>query len=316
MSLFSGKGNTRGGMRFVVIRDDNDVNVHQWSLSQSTVLIISVIAIVLSASALFFTTEFLTRYLYQAKLQEMRKKNQSIATVLTDLQASLDQMQQDMAELEGKDQALRTYANLPLIDQDIRRVGVGGYTENQTSNLESLIPGIDAKISDIEMDISELRRKVRLEKESYTTIYNAIKDNSQRLSSIPSIRPIEGGYLNTGMGYRSDPFSGEMRFHHGLDISANKGTPIYATADGKVVSAGKLGNYGKTIKINNSHGYRTFFAHLDKILVKRGQDIKRGDLIGQVGNTGRSTASHLHYEVHYFGTPQDPEHYFLARNLK
>ena len=76
MSLFSGKGNTRGGMRFVVIRDDNDVNVHQWSLSQSTVLIISVIAIVLSTSALFFTTEFLTRYLYQAKLQEIRKKNQ------------------------------------------------------------------------------------------------------------------------------------------------------------------------------------------------------------------------------------------------
>ena len=316
MSLFSGKGNTRGGMRFVVIRDDNDVNVHQWSLSQSTVLIISVIAIVLSASALFFTTEFLTRYLYQAKLQEVRKKNQSLVTVLTDLQASLDQMQQDMAELEEKDQALRTYANLPLIDQDIRRVGVGGYTENQTSNLETLIPGIDTKISDIEMNISELRRKVRLEKESYTTIYNTIKDNSQRLSSIPSIRPIEGGYLNTGMGYRNDPFSGEMRFHHGLDISANKGTPIYATADGKVVSAGKLGNYGKTIKINNSQGYRTFFAHLDKILVKRGQDIKRGDLIGQVGNTGRSTASHLHYEVHYFGTPQDPEHYFLARNLK
>ena len=74
MSLFSGKGNTRGGMRFVVIRDDNDVNVHQWSLSQSTVIIVSVIAIVLSASALFFTTEFLTRYLYQAKLQEVRKK--------------------------------------------------------------------------------------------------------------------------------------------------------------------------------------------------------------------------------------------------
>ena len=116
MSLFSGKWNTRGGMRFVVIRDDNDVNVHQWSLSQNTVIIISVIAIVLSASALFFTTEFLTRYLYQAKLQEVREKNQSLVTVLTDLQASLDQIQLDMAELEEKDQALRIYADLPLID--------------------------------------------------------------------------------------------------------------------------------------------------------------------------------------------------------
>ena len=142
MSLFSGKWNTRGGRLLGVIRDDNDVNVHQWSLSQNTVIIISVIAIVLSASALFFTTEFLTRYLYQAKLQEVRKKNQSLVTVLTDLQASLDQMQLDMAELEEKDQALRTYADLPLIDQDIRRVGVGGYTESRTSNLETLIPGL------------------------------------------------------------------------------------------------------------------------------------------------------------------------------
>ena len=316
MHLFSRKGTSSGGMRFVVIRDDSDVNVHQWSFSQGTVIAISLLSIILFASILFFTTEFLTQFLYQAKLREVREKNQSLVAVLTDLQTNLDLMQKDMAELEDKDKALRTYANLPLIDQDIRRVGVGGSAMNRTSNLEMLVPDIDAKISDIEMNISELRRKVRLEKESYTAIYNTIKDNSQRLSSIPSIRPLEGGYLNTGLGYRNDPFSGEIRFHHGLDISSNKGMPVYATANGRVVSASKLGNYGNTIKINHSHGYHTFYAHLHKILVKRGQEIKRGDLIGQVGNTGRSTASHLHYEVHYFGTPQDPEHYFLARNLR
>ena len=205
---------------------------------------------------------------------------------------------------------------MPPIDEDIRQVGVGGYTERKTSNISELLPGIDEKIMNIETDISELRRKVRLEKESYAAIYNTIKDNSQRLNSIPSIRPLEGGYLNTGIGYRNDPFTREKRFHHGLDISANKGTPVFATANGKIVSAGKLGNYGNTIKINHGHGYHTFYAHLKKILVKRGQDIKRADVIGQVGNTGRSTASHLHYEVHYFGTPQDPENYFLARNLK
>ena len=107
-------------MRFVVIRDDNDVNVHQWSLSQSTVIIISVIAIILSASALFFTTEFLTRYLYQAKLQEVRKKNQSLITVLTDLQASIDQMQLDMAELEEKDlRAIARQDQLEITRRDV-----------------------------------------------------------------------------------------------------------------------------------------------------------------------------------------------------
>ena len=303
-------------MRFVVIRDDSDVNVHQWSLSQGSFIATSVLVIVLSSALLFLTAEFLTHYLYEAKLEEMRDKNTSLVSLISELQSDLGVLQTDMSDLEEKDKALRTYANLPSIDQDIRRVGVGGYSERRKSSLSELLPGIDEKITSIEMDISELRRKVRLEKESYAAIYSTIKDNSQRLKSIPSIRPLDGGYLNTGIGYRNDPFTGEKRFHHGLDISANRGTLVYATADGKVVSAGKLGNYGNIIKINHGHGYHTFYAHLHKILVKRGAEIKRGNLIGQVGNTGRSTASHLHYEVHYFGTPQDPEHYFLARNLR
>ena len=91
----------------------------------------------------------------------------------------------------------------------MRQVGIGGYTDSKKSNLSELFPGIEEKINNIEMDISELSRKVRLEKESYTAIYNTIKDNSQRLTSIPSIRPLNGGYLNTGIGYRKDPFTGE-----------------------------------------------------------------------------------------------------------
>lgn len=316
MSIFQRKGKPRGGTRYVVIRDDSDVNVRQWSLSQGTVIAISLLSVVLSVSLLFFTAHFLTQFIYQAQLKEMREKNQSLVALLTDLQTRLDEMEVDVADLEEKDKALRTYANLPPIDEDIRRVGVGGYATRRTSDLQALFPSIEGKISQLEMDVGELRRKVRLEKESYTAIYNTIKDNSERLPSIPSIRPLDGGYLNTGIGYRNDPFTGEQRFHHGLDISATRGVPVFATANGKVVSIGKRGNYGNTIKLNHGYGYHTFYAHLHKILVRRGQEVKRGDMIGQVGNTGRSTASHLHYEVHYFGTPQDPEHYFLARTLR
>jgi murein DD-endopeptidase MepM/ murein hydrolase activator NlpD len=316
MMFFNRKGKPRGSMRFVIIRDDNDVNVQQWSLSQGSFLITSVLIVVLCTVLLAFTAEIMTRYLYETKLRDMRENNASLISVFADLQANLSNIQDDMEDLEEKDKALRTYANLPPIDQDMRQVGIGGYTDSKKSNLSELFPGIEEKINNIEMDISELSRKVRLEKESYTAIYNTIKDNSQKLTSIPSIRPLNGGYLNTGIGYRNDPFTGEKRFHHGLDISANRGTAVYATANGKVVSAGKMGNYGKTIKINHGYGYHTFYAHLHEISVQRGQKILRGDIIGQVGNTGRSTASHLHYEVHYLGTPQDPEHYFLARDLR
>ena len=316
MKFFNRKRKPRGSMRFVIIRDDNDINVQQWSLSQSSFIVTSILIIIICTVLLSFTAEVMTRYLYQSKLKDIREKNSSLVSMFADLQSNLSNIQDEMDQLEKKDKALRTYANLPPIDKDIRQVGIGGYTDIRKSNLSKLLPGIEEKINNIEMDISELARKVRLEKESYAAIYNTIKDNSQKLTSIPSIRPLNGGYLNTGIGYRNDPFTGEKRFHHGLDISANTGTIVYATANGKVVSAGTMGNYGKTIKINHGYGYHTFYAHLHEISVEKGQKISRGDIIGQVGNTGRSTASHLHYEVHFLGTPQDPEHYFLARDLR
>ena len=302
--------------RFVIISDDNDVNVNQWSISSKKLLILSSIIFFLSLILFFVSADYVTKYLYNEKLNNLKNKSNSMLTLIIDLQSTLDEMSLEVNDIEEKDKALRTYANLPLVDKDVRKVGIGGSQVKFSQDFESLIPGVNSKLSNIEMNIDELQRKIRLEKESYNTIYNTIKNNSQKLSSIPSIRPVEGGYLNSGLGYRKDPFTGEKRFHHGLDISANRGTAIYATADGKVVSAGKLGNYGITIKIKHGYGYDTFYGHLHKIFVKRGQNVKRGELIGQVGNTGRSTASHLHYEVHYLGTPQDPEHYFLSRNLK
>ena len=316
MNIFDNIFKKAKNFRFVIISDDNDVNVNQWSISSKRFFTVIFIFILLSAILFFVSADFATNYIYKEKLNDLRLKSNSMLDLIVDLQSTLDNINEEMIDIENKDKALRTYANLPLIDKDVRKVGVGGYQVKTLDNFELLIPGVNSKISVIEMNIDELQRKIRLEKESYAAIYNSIQNNSQRLSSIPSIRPVDGGYLNSGLGYRNDPFTGEKRFHHGLDISASRGTAIFATADGKIISAGKLGNYGNTIKIKHGHGYNTFYGHLHKILVKRGQDIKRGDLIGQVGNTGRSTASHLHYEVHYLGTPQDPEHYFLSRKMR
>ena len=303
-------------LRFLIISDDADVNVNQWSITGKKFIFLSSIISLLTLILFFVSADFLTKYLYKERLNNLKDKSSSMLTLIIELQSTINEMNEDIDDISEKDKALRTYANLPEIDKDVRKVGIGGSKTNFSQDFEDLIPGVNLKLSNIEMNIDELQRKIRFEKESYDIIYNTIKNNSQKLSSIPSIRPVDGGYLNSGLGYRNDPFTGEKRFHHGLDISANRGTAIYATANGKVVSAGKLGNYGNTIKIKHGYGYDTFYGHLHKIFVKRGQDVKRGELIGEVGNTGRSTASHLHYEVHYFGTPQDPEHYFLSRNMR
>ncbi|MAG20644.1 MAG: M23 family metallopeptidase [Candidatus Marinimicrobia bacterium] len=302
------------GVKLVVIRDSNS-DVHQWSLSQNTIVAVSILAVVLSTAVLIFSADILTRFMYKSRLEEVKQNNRSLISLLLDLRSDLDEMKVDMNQLEEKDRALRTYANLPAIDRDVREVGVGRLTTRR-SDLDELLPDIEEKVTQLEIDINELSRKVRLEKESFETVFDALKNSTEKLPSIPSIRPAGGGYLNSGFGYRNDPFSSEKRFHHGLDISAPNGTPVYSAADGKVVYASYKGTYGQSIKINHGHGYQSFYAHLMKMLVKPGEVVKRGDLIGEIGNTGRSTAPHLHYEVHYYGTPQNPKNYFFAGRLE
>lgn len=155
-------------------------------------------------------------------------------------------------------------------------------------------------------------------------VYNQIKsfdflkktaaDNSNRIAHIPAIQPLSSKYLKTmasGYGYRSDPVYGTTKFHEGMDFSADIGTPVYATGDGVVKTAGWESGYGNSIVIDHGYNYVTRFAHLSKILVKPGQSVKRGDLIGNVGNTGKSTGPHLHYEVRYKGQPQNPVNYYF-----
>jgi murein DD-endopeptidase MepM/ murein hydrolase activator NlpD len=165
------------------------------------------------------------------------------------------------------------------------------------------------------MDVEKLSREVNFEMKSYKSIYDEVQKNIHRIIRIPSIRPVEGGYLNSTFGYRNDPIDNVKRFHHGQDITVKSGSPVFAPADGEIKRAYYVGGFGNHIKIDHGLGYTTLFAHLSKLNVKHGQQVKRGDIIGLSGNTGRSTAPHLHYEIHYNGKPQNPLDYFFSENL-
>ena len=166
------------------------------------------------------------------------------------------------------------------------------------------------------MNVNALSRKVKLELNSYNNLYEVVRNHSDNLKYVPSIRPVQTGYLGSGFGYREDPFNGNTRFHYGQDIAVNSGTKVYAPADGKIKYAANQGGYGKVVKIDHSNGYRTIFAHLSKINVKAGMKVKRGDLIALSGNSGRTVGPHLHYEVHHYGAPQNPLDYFFSGYLK
>ena len=157
-------------------------------------------------------------------------------------------------------------------------------------------------------DMNTLEDRTTQLDRSMGMIDEAWNERLQLLAATPSIRPVRG-FFSHGYGWRKDPFTGEREFHQGVDIVANKGTPIRATADGVVTRATRYMGYGKMVHISHSYGMATRYAHMSEILVRPGQKVKRGDVIGKVGSTGRSTGPHLHYEVFRSGRREDPRKY-------
>lgn len=156
--------------------------------------------------------------------------------------------------------------------------------ENTFGLLKDLLSGLEDRLQNVRTDVDK---------------------RNQLAAATPSIWPTHG-WLSSSMGNRSDPFTGEKDFHPGLDISADKGDPVYATADGKVVNASLAGNYGNLVILDHGYGLETRYGHLSAFRVTAGQQVKRGDLLGQVGSTGRATSAHLHYEVRANGRILNP----------
>ena len=301
--------------RYAFISYD-DENGTQWDFSKRQLFIVVFLCVSIVGTGLFFATDYLTKILYQTKLKSLKRDYSQLSLTLSKLHQQMDLLSTHVINIEEKDRALRTYANMPQIDKDVRKLGIGGMEVVKPVKVENQLSDPASKLIDLEMNVDNLTRKVKLELASYSNIYNKVIKESDRLQSIPSIRPVNGGYINSGFGYRNDPFTSKPRFHYGQDITVSSGTNIYAPSDGVVKYAARQGGFGKVIKLDHGYGYRTIFAHLSKFYVKWGQKVKRGDLIGKSGNTGRSAGPHLHYEVHRNGVPQNPLDYFFSGYIK
>lgn len=158
--------------------------------------------------------------------------------------------------------------------------------------------------------LKELAQETRVEEVRQQELMLAMRENRGKLAVTPSIWPTEG-FVTSKFGYRSSPFTGQSSFHKGLDIAAPPGTPIYAPARGTVTAAGADGAYGLSVDISHGGGLSTKYGHMSKFVVKAGQAVERGQLIGHVGSTGRVTGPHLHYEVRINGVPTNPYAYIL-----
>ena len=214
------------------------------------------------------------------------------------LSQRLQQMENVMENIENRDNEIyRNYFEANPIPQEQRRAGFGGV--NRYKNLEGF--GNSGQIIATTKKIDILSRMLVVQSNSLDEIQALAEKKEELLAAIPTIQPIKKEDLKrmaSGYGWRTDPFTKKRRKHYGMDFSAKTGTPVYATGDGIVKRAdNRSSGYGRHIRIDHGFGYVSLYAHLSKYNVKRGQKVKRGEIIGYVGNTGRSVAPHLHYEI-------------------
>lgn len=227
------------------------------------------------------------------------------------LNKKLEQVESTLANIEKRDNNLyRAYFEASPIPEDQRKAGFGGI------NRYDYLEGFES--SDLIVNTTErldiLTKELVIQSKSLDEIELLAKNKESLLSSIPSIQPVKSSDLRrmaSGYGYRIDPFTKARRMHFGMDFSAKRGTPIYATGDGTVSRAdSRAAGFGKHVRIDHGFGYVTIYAHMDRYVVVKGDKIKRGDLIGYVGSSGRSVAPHLHYEIVKDGVKINPINFY------
>jgi len=248
---------------------------------------------------------------------KLEKDNEELTFYYDILQEDMNHVSEMLVSLQERDDNVyRAIYEAEPISSSIRNAGVGGtnrYKELLNKGLER-----EELVLETHQRIDKLKKQMYIQTKSYDELLELAKNKELFMASLPAIQPVSNKELNrlsSGFGLRMHPILKVRKMHPGIDFSAPKGTPIYATGDGVIKKVrSSFSGYGKQIEVDHGYGYVTKYAHLNAFNVKKGQKVKRGECIGYLGNTGRSTAPHLHYEVHKDNKKINPVHSF-SRDL-
>nr|WP_288836307.1 M23 family metallopeptidase [uncultured Flavobacterium sp.] len=275
------------------------------------------VALFLLASALFGFISFVillnTPYFDTPKDRLLIREIENLKLNYAFLNKKIDQLDNVVEAIEERDNNLyRTYFNTAPIPEEERKAGYKGankYKALQGYNNSQLVLQTTKRVE-------ILTKELVIQSQSLDYILKLAKEKNKLLAAIPAIQPVRNENLKhmaSGFGYRTDPFTKARKMHKGMDFTAKQGTPIFATGDGVIARADNTASgYGNHIVIRHGYGYETLYAHLSKYKCQRGQRVKRGDIIGLVGSTGRSEAPHLHYEVHKDGRVVNPLNFYYG----
>lgn len=284
------------------------VKVSTWDIVLNSLGFLSLSLIL--AIGIFYTYNLYFQSPVEARLE---KENEELKYYYELLQEEMTEASNMLTSLQERDDNVyRVIFEAEPIPASIRDAGVGGvnrYRDITKKNLERA-----DLVIDLHQTLDKLKKQMYIQTKSYDELLDMAANKEKFFAAMPAIQPVsneELKRLSSGYGVRIDPILKTKKMHTGVDFSAPKGTPIYATGDGTVkMVRSSLGGYGRQVEIDHGYGYVTKYAHMEMYNVKKGQQVKRGECIGYVGNSGKSTAPHLHYEVHKDNKKINPVHYF------
>ena len=322
----------RDKYKIILIKLDSFENSKEYQVSLFKLFsVVSLVFMFFSINMYFFSGDILN-YFESKEFSKMKNNNLGLSNTIEQQSEQLEYINELVDSLRLQEEKFRKLVKLPSIHSDTKKLGLSKRKHNDDQSFEEyqeLLPNNLIQLRDIAYQIDHMQRLLTLELISYNEILNTAEDNISRLQRYPSIHPVDfescrktkwiKGKKVTGNCYQSSKFGNRrhpvtLKWHHhdGDDYSANTGTSVFATADGKVEKSQYSGNSGNYILVNHGYGYKTYYGHLSKRIVKKGDKVERGDKIGEIGNTGRSTtAEHLHYEVQFNKQAKNPKDYFF-----
>jgi murein DD-endopeptidase MepM/ murein hydrolase activator NlpD len=256
-----------------------------------------------------------TYYFMSAKqaredMRGLRREARSHEVQMRKVASELENLKQQITKLNQMDKKIRIIANLQENPLEVQNAGVGGVGPE-----EGLLQSFQREagrgvLNRIKEEFGRLKNLAGQQETSFKSLEEQLREKQVLLASTPSIWPTQG-WLTCGFGNRQSPFTGLREFHRGVDVAGKLGTPVIAPADGVIVETGPDKDFGEIVRMDHGFGFNTFYGHLSEILVKKGQRVHRGEVIAKVGNTGRTTGPHLHYELYADGIPVNPTRYIL-----
>ncbi len=288
--------------------------VKQICLGWKSLIGVAVLAFTVILAITYGAIGLFTDVFHNYSISHLSKANSELTDQLDLMEHKVAGITQVVENIEKRDKDYRVFYDMPTSSHDVGKLGVGGRAHEPLTST-SLDVRIKQKSYEVTQALTDLGRRLNYAEQSRDEIFAKFDEEDQILKTTPSVRPVIGGRISAKFGYRIDPFVEKLKLHEGIDFSVPRGTGVVATAAGKVVQVVTYHKpnqgYGRQVIIDHNNGFRTRYAHLQKTLVKEGQWVTRHTLIGKVGDTGRSTGPHLHYEVLKGKNQVDPAVFIL-----